>query len=53
MKHIFLIKSLIEGQLICFQFLAIMNKAAKNIVEQVPLWQDRTSFGYSGGIVVS
>jgi hypothetical protein len=34
----FFIHSLIEGQLGCFQFLAIMNKAAMNIVEQVSLW---------------
>jgi hypothetical protein len=35
MYHIFFIHSLIEGYLSCFQFLAIMNKAAINIVEQV------------------
>lgn len=28
----------VEGCLGCFQFLAIMNKAAVNIVEQVSLW---------------
>ena len=35
MYHIFFIHSLIEGYLGSFQFLAIMNKAAMNIVEQV------------------
>ena len=36
----------VEGHLGCFQFLAIMNKAAMNIVEQVSLWDGGTSFRY-------
>ena len=38
MCHIFFIHLSVEGHLGCFQFLAIMNKAAMNIVEQVSLW---------------
>ena len=38
--------SSLEGHLGCFQFLAIMNKAAMNIVEQVSLWYGGASFGY-------
>ena len=34
------------GHLCCFQFLAITNKAAMSIVEQVSLWYSGTSFGY-------
>ena len=34
MNHICFIHSSVEGQLGCFQFLAIMNKAAMNIDEQ-------------------
>jgi hypothetical protein len=30
----------------CFQFLAIINKAAMNTVEQVSLWDGGASFGY-------
>lgn len=30
----------------CFQFMAIMNRAAVNIVEHVSLQQDEASFGY-------
>lgn len=29
-----------------FEFGAIKNKTAMNIVDQVPLWQDKASFGY-------
>ena len=39
-----LIYSSIEGHLGCFQFLAIMNKADMNIVEQTFLWYDEVSF---------
>ena len=46
MNHISCIHSLVEGHLGCFQFLAIMNKAAMNIMEYVSLWYGRTSFGY-------
>jgi hypothetical protein len=34
MHHIFFIHSSVDRHLGCFQFLAIMNKAAMNIVEQ-------------------
>ena len=44
--YIFFIHSSVEGHLGCFQFLAIMNKAAMNIVEQVSLWDVPASFGY-------
>ena len=37
MYLIFLIHSLVEGHLGCFQILAISNNAAMNIVEQVSL----------------
>ena len=46
MYHIFFIHSSVEGHLGCFQFLAIMNKAAMNIVEQVSLWDGGASFEY-------
>jgi hypothetical protein len=49
MNHIFFVHSSTEGYLSCFQFLDIMNKAAMNklsIVDQVSLWDIRTSFGY-------
>ena len=35
MYHIFLIHSLVEEHLGCFQVLAIMNNSAMNIVEQM------------------
>jgi hypothetical protein len=38
--------SSLEGHLGCFQFLAIMNKAAMNLVDQVFLWYSGASFGY-------
>jgi hypothetical protein len=37
MNHIFCIHSSVEGHLGCFQFLAIMNKAAINIVKHLRL----------------
>ena len=46
MNNIFFIYSLFVGHLGCFQFLAMMNKVAINIVEQVCLWDDGTTFGY-------
>ena len=46
MYHIFLIHSLVEGHLGCFQVLAITNKAAVNIVEHMSLWHDWVSFGH-------
>ena len=42
MNHIFCIHSSVMEHLGCFQLLAITNKAAMNIVEQVPLWHGRT-----------
>jgi hypothetical protein len=38
MYYIFFINSLVEGHLGGFQFFAITNKAAMNIVEQVSFW---------------
>ena len=46
MYHIFCIHSSIEGHLGSFQFLAIVNTAAMNIVEHVILVQVGTSSGY-------
>ena len=49
MNHIFCINSSLVGHLGCFQLhnkLAIMNKAAMNIVEHVPLCHGGASFGY-------
>ena len=46
MYHIFLIHSLVEGHLGCFQVLAMTNNAAMNIVEHMPLWHDWAPFGY-------
>jgi hypothetical protein len=45
MKQIFYIHFSIEEYLFSFQFLAIMNKAVMNAVEQVSLWHGRASFG--------
>jgi hypothetical protein len=38
MFHIFCIYSSVEGHLCCFQLLAIINKAAMNIVEHISLF---------------
>ena len=46
MDCILLIHSFVEGNLGGFQFLAIMNRAAMNMTEQVSLWEDEVSFGY-------
>jgi hypothetical protein len=46
MYHIFCIYSSVEGHLGSFQLLAIINKAAMNIVEHVSLLQDGASSGY-------
>jgi hypothetical protein len=46
MYHIFCIHSSVEGQLGSFQLLAIINKAAMNIVEHMSFLPVRTSFGY-------
>ena len=46
MYHIFCIHSSVEGHLGSFQLLAIINKAAMNIVEHVSLLRVGTSSGY-------
>jgi hypothetical protein len=46
MNHIFFIHFLAEEDLGCFQFLAITNKAAVNIVEDVSVGHSGASFGY-------
>jgi hypothetical protein len=46
MYHIFCIHSSVEGHLGSFQLLAIINKAATNLVEHVSLSQFGTSSGY-------
>jgi hypothetical protein len=46
MYHIFCIHSSVEGHLDSFQFLAIINRAAMNIVEHVSLLTVGTSSGY-------
>ena len=38
MYHIFLIHSLVEGLLGCFEILAMTNNASMNIVEHLFLW---------------
>jgi hypothetical protein len=46
MYHIFCIHSSVEGHLGCFQLLAVINKAAMNIVEHVSFLLVGTSSGY-------
>ena len=46
MKHIFCIRSSVEGHLDSYHLLAIINKAAMNIVEHVTLLPVGTSSGY-------
>jgi hypothetical protein len=46
MYHIFCIHSSVEGHLGSFQLLAIINKAAMNIVEHVSLLHVGASSGY-------
>jgi len=46
MYHIFCIHSSVEGHLGSFQFLAIIYKAAMNIVQHVSLLYVGASFGY-------
>ena len=46
MYHIFCIHSAVEGHLGSFQFLAIKNKAAMNMVEHVSLLQVGASSGH-------
>ena len=38
--------SSVEGHLGCFQFLAVMNKAAVSIIERVSLWDGGMYFRY-------
>jgi hypothetical protein len=51
MCQIFYIHSSVEEHLGCFQFLAIVNMAAMNIVEHVSLLHIRASFEYMPGVV--
>jgi hypothetical protein len=55
MYYIFCIHSSVEGHLGSFQLLAIINKAAMNIVEHVSLLYVGASFGYMprNGIALS
>jgi hypothetical protein len=46
MYHIFFIHSSVEGHLGSFQLLAIINKAAMNIIEHVSLLHVGASSGY-------
>ena len=46
MYHIFCVHYSVEGHLGSFQLLAIINKAAMNIVEHVSLLYVGASFGY-------
>jgi hypothetical protein len=46
MYHIFCIHCSVEGHLDSFQLLAVINKAAMNIVEHVPLLQVAASSRY-------
>ena len=52
MYHIFCIHSSVEGHLGSFQFLAIINKTAMNIVEYVYILYVGSSSGYMGGVVL-
>ena len=49
MCHIFFIPSSVKGRLGCFQCLAIMKKAAVNIVERGALRDGGASFGDMSG----
>jgi hypothetical protein len=53
MYHIFCTHSSVEGHLGSFQLLAIINKAAMNIVEHVSLLQVGTSSGYMSRSVIA
>jgi hypothetical protein len=46
MNHIFCNHSSVKGYVGCFQLLAIITKAAMNIVENVSLFQDGALSGY-------
>lgn len=49
MYHISIIRSLVEGHLDCFHFLAVVSRAAANMVEQVSVEYDVKSFRYTAG----
>jgi hypothetical protein len=51
MYYIFCVYSFVEGHLGCFQLLAIINKAAMNIVEHVSLLHVGTSSGCPGVVL--
>ena len=51
MYHIFFINSSVEGHVGCFPLLAIMNKAALNIVKHVSLLYVGAFFGICPGVV--
>ena len=52
MYYIFFIRSLVKEHVGSFHFLAIMNKATMDMVEQVSLWLDGESFDmYNSGIM--
>ena len=55
MNHVFCIHSFVMEHLGCFQVLAIIDKAAMNIVEHMLLWYGGAAFGYmlKGGIAGS
>ena len=48
MYHIFLIHSLVEGNLGCFQVLGMTNNAAMNIVEQMDFKELLTILSHQG-----
>jgi hypothetical protein len=47
MSYNLLIHSTVEKLLGLIQFLSILNKATVNLGEQVSLWQDGVSFGFT------
>ena len=51
MHHIFCIHSSVEEHLGCFQVLAIINKSAINIVEQVPCYTLENLLGICSVVV--
>ena len=53
MYHIFLIHSLMDGHLGCFQVLVMTTNAAMNIVEHMSLCLDWASFGYTPKSVIA
>jgi hypothetical protein len=53
MYHIFCTHSSVKGHLSSFQLLAIINKAAMNIVDHVSLLQVGTSSGYMSSIGIA